>query len=297
MLIKSTLGALSLISGIAAQAAPPVDIATFIGLPRPAPSTEVRYGPAPTQVIDVFMPVGPGPHPVAMFIHGGCWSVNTAGREQLRHIGAELAGRGIAVWNIGYRRANEAGGGYPGMYQDIGSAVDLLRTGASDYNFDLTRTVLVGHSAGGHLALWAAAREGLPSGSPLSTPKPFVPPAIISLAGIGDIKASAASICGPNIAERLKPPSAADATVNLYADVSPIELPAPGARVVMISAVLDRLVPPFVAFDYVQAMHKKGKSEIELTHLPNAGHFDLVTTGTTAWSEVLRLIEGAVARR
>ena len=297
MILKSTLGAVSLLGGIASHAAQPVDIATFIGLPRPAPNTEVRYGPAPSQVIDVFLPVGPGPHPVALFIHGGCWSEKTAGREQLRHIGAELVDRGIAVWNIGYRRANEPGGGYPGMYQDIGAAVDLLRTAAPGHNLDLARTVLVGHSAGGHLALWAAARSGLPTSSPLRVPNPFAPSEIISLAGIGDIKASASSICGPDIAERLKPPPPFDPAVNLYADISPVELPAPEAHVVMFTGVLDRVVPPFVAFDYALAMRKKGKPTIELTHLPDAGHFDLVTTGTTAWFEVRKAIEVALARR
>src|SRR3712207_3162077 len=118
-------------------------------------------------------------------------NIQGAGREQLRHLGPELTRRGIAVWSIGYRRADEPGGGYPGTFQDVAQAIDRLRWDADRYGLDLTRTVLAGHSAGGHLALWAAARRHLPAASPLHQPDPFVPSAVISLAGIGDLKAFA----------------------------------------------------------------------------------------------------------
>jgi hypothetical protein len=90
----------------------------------------LQHGPSDFQAADLFLPSGDGPHPLAILIHGGCWSVTTAGREQLQHIGAELASRGIAVWSIGYRRANESGGGYPGTFQDVGAAIDWLRSDA-----------------------------------------------------------------------------------------------------------------------------------------------------------------------
>jgi acetyl esterase/lipase len=153
------------------NAADPVDLASFIALARPVPTLEVRYGAAPSQVVDVFLPSGSSPHPVAVLIHGGCWkNIKGAGREQLRHLGPELTRRGIAVWSIGYRRANEPGGGYPGTFQDVAHAIDRLLSEASQYGFDLSRTVLLGHSAGGHLALWAAVRPYLPSESPLYAP-------------------------------------------------------------------------------------------------------------------------------
>src|SRR3712207_5204495 len=112
-------------------------------------------------------------------------NIQGAGREQLRHLGPELTRRGIAVWSPGYRRADEPGGGYPGTFQDVGVAIDRLREAAPIHRLDLSRTVLVGHSAGGHLALWAAARGGLPAASPLHAPAPFVPHAVVSLAGVG----------------------------------------------------------------------------------------------------------------
>lgn len=282
----------------AAPAAELTSVSTFASLPQPMPHAQVAYGTAQTQFIDVFVPAGAGPHPVAILVHGGCWSVHTAGREQLRQLGSELARRGIAAWSIGYRRANEAGGGYPGTYHDVDAAIDLLRTEAPSRNFDLTRSVMVGHSAGGHLALWAAARAKLPLGSPLQSPAPFVPSQVISLAGIGDLKAFAPlrALCGADVVERLTP---AGSTIlgDVYADVSPASLPVPPARILMVSGVYDRLVPPHWAHDFTLTMQAKGRPTIELLNLPDAGHFDLVMPTTAAGSAVVRRIEEAVLQK
>lgn len=274
--------------------ADPVELSTFLALERPAPTAVLQYGTAPSQAVDLFLPNGDGPHPVAILIHGGCWkNLPGAGREQLRHLGAELARQGIAVWSIGYRRADEDGGGYPGTYQDVGLAIDRLRSEADQHRLDLSRTVLVGHSAGGHLALWASARDQLPAGSRLSSAQPFVPRAVISLAGVGDLEAFARfvpTLCGPGIIEKLVPP--AD-SAKAYAEVSPAALPAPRGSVVMISGVLDRLVPPYVAYDYARAMRKHAKP-IQIIDISGAGHFDLVTPGTPAWDEVRAQITAAL---
>jgi len=272
---------------IGSAAAEPVSLAAFVALERPRPDFELRYGAGPSQAIDVFVPANAAPHAVAILIHGGCWSAATAGREQLRHVGAELARRGIAVWSIGYRRANEPGGGYPGTYEDVAAAVDRLRAEARRFRFDLSRTVLVGHSAGGHLALWAAARDRMPHRSPLRTEHPFVPPHIISVAGVGDLKAfmpAIPTICGPGIAQRLT--GAASATrPDPFADTSPAALPAPVARVEMLSGVLDRLIPPYVAYEHARSMRAQGK-DVTLVNIEGAGHFDFVTPGTAAWDDV-----------
>jgi acetyl esterase/lipase len=282
-------------SGPPAYAADPVELAAFVALARPAPTVVLQYGAATSQGVDLFIPGGSGPHPVAILIHGGCWSGTTAGREQLRHIGAELASLGIAVWSIGYRRTNEDGGGYPGTFQDVGLAIDRLRSDAARYHLDLSRTVLVGHSAGGHLALWAAARDSLPAASPLYDAKPFMPRSIISLAGIGDLAAFARFVpvhCGPGVLEKLIP---ATTSSDPYAEISPAALPAPKGPVVMISGILDRLVPPYAAHDYARAMRQKQATSPELVDIPGAGHFDLVTPGTRAWTEITRRIDAALS--
>jgi acetyl esterase/lipase len=252
-------------------------------------SRTFTYGSASSQGVDLFLPRGKGPFPIAILIHGGCWrDLPGAGREQFRHLGADLAAAGIAVWSIGYRRADEPGGGYPGTFHDVAASVERLRVEAPRLNLDLERSVLVGHSAGGHLALWMAASDRMAMGSPLRGQRPFVPRSVISLGGVGDLETFSPLVpvhCGPGIIERLVPSGA-----NPYADISPAMLPRPPGRVVMVSGVLDRLTPPFVAHDYARAMHAKGEAPVELVNIPGAGHFDLVTPGTRAWADVKSLI-------
>ena len=284
--------ALALLCGVCHGA--PVELAEFRALSRPEPTATVRYGMAPSQAIDLFLPNTPRPYPLVILIHGGCWSAQTAGREQLRHLATELAKLGIAVWSIGYRRADEPGGGYPGTFQDVALAIDLARLDAAQYGFDLPRSVLVGHSAGGHLALWAAARDRLRAGSPLRTDHPFVPRRVISLAGVGDLRAFARLVpivCGPGIIDKLLP---ARFSNDDDAETSPAALPPPGGSVTLVSGVLDRLVPPFVAYDYALAMARKHAATPELIDIAGAGHFDLVTPGAPAWTEVRCRIARAV---
>lgn len=278
--------------------ADPVDLDAFVALEKPAPAAVIHYGPASSQALDVFLPDGKGPHPVAILIHGGCWrDLPGAGREQLRPIASELTRQGVAVWSIGYRRADEDGGGYPGTFQDVATAIDQLRSQAASYNLDISRTVVVGHSAGGHLALWASVRDRLPAHSPLRSADPFVPRAIISLAGIPDLKSFGRFVpllCGPGIIERLVP----DAVLtDPYAHISPAQLPPPSGRVVMVSGIVDRLVPPYVADDYARLMRRTHSVEVTQIDIPGAGHFDLVMPSAPAWKEVrLQIVEALNAQ-
>jgi acetyl esterase/lipase len=259
---------------LAASAAPvihadPVERGAFAALEKPKPAAEFQYGPASSQGVDVFLPSGKGPHPVAILIHGGCWrDLPGAGREQLRPIAAELANHGIAVWSIGYRRADENGGGYPGTFQDVAAAIDQLPSRAAQYDLDTSRTVVVGHSAGGHLALWASVRDRLPSHSPLRNTGAFVPGAVISLAGIPDLKSFGRFVpllCGPGVIERLVPERT---STDPYADISPAELPPHRGRVVMVTGILDRLVPPYVADDYARLMRRTHSHTVTLLDVP-----------------------------
>ncbi len=121
-----------------------------------------RYGPDRSQVADLYLPAGAGPHPVVILIHGGSWS-RRYGRIVMRGLAADLVASGWAVWNIEYRRLG-IGGGWPETFEDVAAAIDLLaEIGAP---VDLGRVSVIGHSAGGHLALWAAGRPGLAEGAP-----------------------------------------------------------------------------------------------------------------------------------
>ena len=124
----------------------------------------LQYGEDPFQFGDLRLPSGPGPHPVVVFIHGGYYRA----RYDLTHAGflcVAFALAGFASWSLEYRRLGNPGGGWPGTFQDVLRGLDHVGTIAEQYSLDPDRTVVVGHSAGGHLALWAAAASTLPDRS------------------------------------------------------------------------------------------------------------------------------------
>ena len=123
----------------------------------------VRYGVGPEQVADLRVPEGAGPHPVAVVLHGGFW-LERYRRDLMDGPAADLTARGWATWNVEYRRLGASGGGWPATFEDVAAAVDHLPD--VDAPLDLGRVSAVGHSAGGHLAGWLAARTRLAQGTP-----------------------------------------------------------------------------------------------------------------------------------
>jgi acetyl esterase/lipase len=117
-----------------------------------------RYGPHRYNRADLYLPRGDGPHPVAVVIHGGYWQA-TYGKAIMKLVCADLSRRGVAAWNIEYRRLGRGqGGGWPATFDDVAAAIDHLPA-VADGRVRLDDVSAVGHSAGGHLALWAAARR------------------------------------------------------------------------------------------------------------------------------------------
>ena len=125
-----------------------------------------RYGPHRSQRAELLLPQGAGPHRVMVVIHGGGWR-DRATMSQTGALAEDLTRRGWATWNIEYRRVGE-GGGWPATFEDVAGAIDRLA--GLDAPLDLDAVSVLGHSAGGHLALWAAGRERLPAGSPGASP-------------------------------------------------------------------------------------------------------------------------------
>ncbi len=273
-----------------AAMAEPASLEAYMGQARVRPDAVIAYGKAPTQVVELFLPKGRRPHPVVALLHGGCWRAEYEGLPQTSTLAADLARRGYAVWNIEYRRLGEPGGGYPGTFQDVGAAMDRLRGAAAAYNLDTRRLVAVGHSAGGHLALWAASRDRLPASSPLHVAHPMPIPVVVSLAGIGDLKAQARNTCGDDIPSLVGASTRKDA----YADTSPAELLPSGARVVMINGSRDQVVEPSSGLAYVLKRRKVGDAGEAVT-IPGAGHFDLVIPTTPAWNAIVAIVEREMA--
>jgi len=270
-----------------------VSYTDLLARPRPAPTKVVSYGPAEQQKGELFLPAGKGPHPVAVLIHGGCWLAKLTGPEVMEPLAADLQHRDYAVWNIGYRRLGHAGGGYPGTFLDVADAMDKLREIAAGNSLDLKRVVVIGHSAGGQLALWAAARAHLPKTSELYRANPLRVGGVISLAGINDLedfRAHGPGACGePRTIDRLAGSSTSERP-DVYADISPARLLPIGVRYAVISSELDDIVPKRFANHFAikaRAAHDRVQ-EIEIS---GAGHFELIDPQSGAWKQILPEID------
>lgn len=199
--------------GLVALAATPlaaqrVTVGTLQDRALPAPDTTVtiRAG-AQDLMAELRVPAGNGPHPVAIIIHGGCWVTRFADARYMKPLAEGLRRDGFATWTISYRRADEAGGGWPGTFLDVAAMSAVLRDLAPRYRLDLSRVIASGHSAGAHLALWLAAQPKLPEGSGVRAARTALPiAAVVALDGPGDLAGAntgASKICGGNVLEQL----------------------------------------------------------------------------------------------
>lgn len=273
----------------------PMKLADYMALSGPAPTSRIAYGPAPSQYAELFLPEGAGPHPVAVLVHGGCWTEKFGGINQLRNMAGALRARGIAVWNVEYRRVDEPGGGYPGMYEDMHAALDTLARQAGSSRLDLQRVVAVGHSAGGQLVQWIAGRSRIPAASPLHRSSMLPVRAVVSLGGLADLRHERELIkanCGRDTPELAGQPSASRPDV--YTDTNAAELLPNGSHTILVTGELDTISPPRVAHDYAARARAAGDSA-EVVILPGASHYDEVAASSASWPLVLGAIERALA--
>ncbi|WP_327196318.1 alpha/beta hydrolase [Sphingomonas sp. Leaf17] len=265
--------------------------------PHPVADATVAYGSDPLQVIDIWRPAGAGPHPVVLMVHGGCWQTEIADRRLMDWIADDLRRDGVAVWNIDYRGVDRSGGGYPGTFQDVGAAADRLARDAATYDLDTTRVVAVGHSAGGHLALWLAGRAKLPANSVLRAAAPLKIAHVVSLGGLPDLEATAATPengCGTEIVARLTG-VAGGARPDVFADTSVPRLLPIGVGQDLVNGREDRIIPYGMATDYVAEAKAAGDRAV-LHTIPATGHVELIAPETPAWAETKRLIRAALAK-
>lgn len=256
---------------------------------RPQPDHRLAYGEAPQQFGELWLPKGKGLYPVVLMIHGGCWQSSLPGPELLAFQADALRAAGVAVWSISYRRVGHAGGGYPGTFDDVARGTDRLRVLAQRYPLDLKRLVATGHSAGGHLALWAAARPRIATG-PLKVAAPLPIPAVVAVAGIPDLaQASRSKLCGTSVDQLLgSAPTAA-----LLQDTSPLSLLPLGLPQTLMQGAQDRIVPPAASDDYREKAAALG-DRIEVVTLDDAGHFELIAPWTPAGGQVVERIRRAL---
>jgi acetyl esterase/lipase len=239
----------------AAQAAPKLMTwDDLLARPMPKPTATIAYGADPLQVAELWRPEGKGPFPTVLMIHGGCWRSDIANLHIMAYAAEDLRKRGIAVWNIEYRGVDRPGGGYPGTFQDVNAAADALMAHAKDYQLRTDRIVALGHSAGGHLALWLAGRPKLPAKSPLKDATRLPVGWVVSLGGVTDL-ATAAQACGPNTVKKLL---AGAAPADPLADTSPPRLLPAGPPRILIHGALDDTCPPAFGKAYVEAARAAG---------------------------------------
>src|SRR6185312_13631529 len=145
----------------------------LLGRPMPSTALHYTYGNGAHQFAELWQPQGAGPFPVVVMLHGGCWRSRVANLTIMNYLAEDLRQHGVAVWNVEYRGEDEDGGGYPGTFLDVARGTDALRNVAAEHHLRLSRIVAFGHSAGGHLAAWIAARSRLPRNSPLFIADPL----------------------------------------------------------------------------------------------------------------------------
>lgn len=257
-------------------------------LPSPPPDQRFAYGPDPNQFGELRLPKTPGPHPVAIVIHGGCWRAE----YNLNHISsfcAALARNGIATWTFEYRRVGNPGGGWPGTFDDIARGATGLRSRAQRFDLNLNRVVAVGHSSGAQLALWLAGHVRDAKQSTLFALNPIPLRGVVALAGITDLRRAAEiGICGEAL-EKLMAGSPA-VFPERYRAVSPVEMLPLGVAQHLIHGARDPFVPVKMSEDFVALARKVGDKAL-LTIVPDAGHFELIVPEYPAAQEAIACIK------
>lgn len=252
-----------------------------------APSTaRLFYGSSPLEFGDLRLPTTKGAYPVAIIIHGGCWLNKVAGVDYMNALSDALRDSGIATWNIEYNGVDSPEGGWPGTFNDVANAADFLRTIKTHYHLDLNRVVVIGHSAGGQLALWLAARHKIQQNSPLYTINPLNINGVIILGGVPDIKtyrSQCLKICGYDPMIKLAP------RANIYQQVMPSALLPLNVPQIFIYGTDDRVVPARYSLDYIRSALKKG-DKVKLILVRNAAHHEYNVPMSVVWPKLLNSV-------
>lgn len=246
-------------------------------MPQPPVVEKIAYGPAPQQFGELRLPpsqgAGESRFPVVVLIHGGCW-LSAYAYQYTNPLAAALNAQGIATWTIEYRRIGDAGGGWPNTLLDVAKATDHLRTLATTQPIDTKRVVSMGHSAGGQLALWLAARHKLPKKSDLYLPRPLAIQGVVGLAAITDLaryRVGEPDSCNASVDQLIGGPPAV--FPRRYAQASPHALLPLGVPQWLIQGGKDPIVPLESVTAYAVAAKKAG-DETRVSTDDALGHFD-----------------------
>jgi acetyl esterase/lipase len=259
------------------------------------------YGGYRAQFGELFRPDGDGPHPVAVVIHGGFWRARF-GRKLMRALCEDLTDRGWAAWNLEYRRLGD-GGGWPHTFEDVATGIDhlveLAPPGAGHPvqgepgALDLSRVVAIGHSAGGHLAAWAAVRPRLPEGAPGAAPRVRLV-AAIAQAGVVDLRLAWQWRLSNGVVRELLggPP---EERADRYEVASPAQLVPLGVPTLLVHGAQDDIVPPAMSRRFADAARAAG-DRCEVVVVEGEDHFGHLDPGNRLWQAVVEWLDAAPAR-
>jgi len=291
---RTLLGGLGAMAGLAACGRTPGVPGAGVAVPPTQPGTPdprtLTYGADPAQYGVLHLPPGDGRSlPVVVVVHGGYWRA-AYGLELGTPLAVDLTNRGIAAWNVEYRRVG-ASGGWPATFVDVAAAVDMLPDEvqkAADGRLDLDRVVFLGHSAGGHLATWAASRDRMRTGSVTAAAR-VRPVGTVAQAGVLDLVAAAdQGLGGGAVVDLLggTPATVADR----YALASPAALVPAAGPVVCVHGDADTTVPIDQSQRYVAAA-VAARGDARLRPVPGADHFAVIDPAQPAWTAVRAEVE------
>ncbi|MGI9608106.1 MAG: alpha/beta hydrolase [Acidimicrobiales bacterium] len=252
-------------------------LVAVVSLTDADPTTEnelVRYGDDPSEFGRLWIPEVRGDSPVVILVHGGFWRVRAGDSTLMDPLARDLHADGYAVWNIEYGRVGERFGGWPHTFDHVGTAIDHLVSLAETHPIDLARVAVVGHSAGGQLAVWSGGRSLLEADDPGGSPA-VEPVLVVGLAPVLDLDASAADLLGNGAVVDLLGGTPAEVR-DRYRVAQPV---IGSAEVVVVVGSADQIVP---------AAYSAFERAIVIRHPGN--HFLPIDPGSEPWEAVRNVL-------
>jgi acetyl esterase/lipase len=251
---------------------------------NPPADKRFAYGDDQFQFADLRVPKGPGPHPVIILIHGGCW----LSQYDIVHAGKLAKGfadNGIATWSLEYRRVGNEGGGWPGTFQDIANGADHLLKVAKENALDISRVIVSGHSAGGHLALWLTARKDFKNNSIFSSSNKVQLKGVLALAPVPDLAlAHKKGVCG-NVIDKLMHGSPSEQPER-YAMASIPELLPIGLPQILVIGRFDKNW--FDAGNHYYQKALAANDKVSMIDATESAHFEMIDPDSSTWPMVLK---------